>query len=234
VTRQAGRSGQRAENPASTQVRSGSRSRLSESNRRPSLRDNTPGSTRLHSSPLTCGIRAIRRTLRRSRRCINFNRTAPRCTPLPRSGWCLLGGQRLAWQQHRSTQLRTSLGAMHQACRVTRSAGSGSSGSTPVLDRTRRCVRWPPMAEEARPPCPQLRAPIQHMRRLRTPSTATPPAPSLGDRVSTEDSMSTMATMYSAGAMLAMMAFLILAVCGQLLAVRVLGGHQLKGDHPRQ
>jgi len=46
--------------------------------------------------------------------------------------------------------------------------------------------------------------------------------------------MSTMATMYSAGAMLAMMAFLILAVCGQLLAVRVLGGHQLKGDHPRQ
>ena len=46
--------------------------------------------------------------------------------------------------------------------------------------------------------------------------------------------MSTMATMYSAGAMLAMMAFLILAVCGPLLAVRVLGGHQLKGDDPRQ
>ena len=37
-----------------------------------------------------------------------------------------------------------------------------------------------------------------------------------------------------AGAMLAMMAFLILALCGPLLAVRVLGGHQLKDDHPRQ
>jgi hypothetical protein len=43
-----------------------------------------------------------------------------------------------------------------------------------------------------------------------------------------------MTTMYSAGAMLAMMAFLILAVCGPLLAVRVLGGQQLKSDHPRQ
>ena len=33
-----------------------------------------------------------------------------------------------------------------------------------------------------------------------------------------------MTTMYSAGAMLAMMAFLILVVCVPLLAVRVLGG----------
>ena len=43
-----------------------------------------------------------------------------------------------------------------------------------------------------------------------------------------------MTTMYSAGAMLAMMAFLILTVCGPLLAVRVLGRHEAKGAHPRQ
>lgn len=42
-----------------------------------------------------------------------------------------------------------------------------------------------------------------------------------------------MTTMYSAGAMLAMMLFLILSVCGPLLAVRVLGERQVKGDHPR-
>ena len=35
-----------------------------------------------------------------------------------------------------------------------------------------------------------------------------------------------MTTMYSAGAMLAMMAFLVLAVCGPLFAVRVLGGQE--------
>ena len=43
-----------------------------------------------------------------------------------------------------------------------------------------------------------------------------------------------MTTIYSAGPMLAMMTFLILVVCGPQLAVRVLGGHQLNGDHPRQ
>ena len=43
-----------------------------------------------------------------------------------------------------------------------------------------------------------------------------------------------MSTMYSAGAMLAMMAFLVLAVCGPLLAFRLLGAHEVKGDHPRR
>ena len=52
--------------------------------------------------------------------------------------------------------------------------------------------------------------------------------------MSTKDTRSTMTTMYSAGAMLAMMAFLVLAVCGPLLAVRVLAKHEAKGDHPRQ
>ena len=41
-----------------------------------------------------------------------------------------------------------------------------------------------------------------------------------------------MTTMYSLGAMLAMMAFLVLAVVGPLLAFRVLGEHEVKGDHP--
>ena len=43
-----------------------------------------------------------------------------------------------------------------------------------------------------------------------------------------------MTTLYSAGAMLAMMAFLILAVAGPLLAVRILGRNEANGVHPRQ
>ena len=42
-----------------------------------------------------------------------------------------------------------------------------------------------------------------------------------------------MSTMYSAGAMLALMAFLILAVGGPVLAFRILGAHEVKDDHPR-
>ena len=41
-----------------------------------------------------------------------------------------------------------------------------------------------------------------------------------------------MTTMYSAGATLTMMAFLILAVCGPLLAIRVLGAHEVKAITP--
>jgi len=71
-------------------------------------------------------------------------------------------------------------------------------------------------------------------RHLRTPSTATPHAPSLVDRVSNgrfevhhdDDLLSRQ--------MLAMMTFLILVVSGPQLAVRVLDGCQLKRDHPQQ
>ncbi len=42
-----------------------------------------------------------------------------------------------------------------------------------------------------------------------------------------------MTTLYSAGAMLAMMAFLILAVAGPLLAVRILGKREAKGLYTR-
>ena len=40
-------------------------------------------------------------------------------------------------------------------------------------------------------------------------------------------------SMYSAGLMIALMAFLVVLIGGVLIAVRVYGGHQVKDDHPR-